>query len=124
LTGFHGSALDGIAHSWLYPRCSAVVHHGGAGTTAAALRAGVPAVVVPFHGDQPFWARRVHSMGTGPAPIARQRLTAPKLAAALREATTSAQMRARAAELGTLVRAEDGVARAVASIVRLAGARR
>lgn len=113
-------ALESAPHSWLYPRCSAVVHHGGAGTTAAALRAGVPAVVVPFHGDQFFWARRVHEVGTGPKPVLRKKLTAPALAAALTEATTSAAMRDKARGLGEQVRAEDGVGRAVAAIARIA----
>jgi sterol 3beta-glucosyltransferase len=112
-------ALESIPHSWLYPRCAAVVHHGGAGTTAAALRAGVPAVVVPFHGDQPFWARRAHAAGVGPAPIPRRRLTARALAAALRDATEDPRLAARAAALGAEVRAENGVGRAVATLARL-----
>jgi sterol 3beta-glucosyltransferase len=77
-------------------------------------------VVVPFHGDQPFWARRVHAGGTGPAPLPRTRLTAASLAAALREATSDAGLRTRAAALGEQIRAEDGVGRAVAAITRLA----
>lgn len=105
-----------VAHSWLYPRCSAVVHHGGAGTTAAALRAGVPAIVVPFHGDQPFWASRVKVAGTGPAPIPKKQLTAKALAAALVQATTDEVMKARCAEVGARVRSEAGVARAVERI--------
>jgi sterol 3beta-glucosyltransferase len=113
-------ALDGAPHSWLYPKCSAVVHHGGAGTTAAALRAGVPAVVVPFHGDQPFWAQRVHASGTGPRPILRRKLTAAGLANALREATSDVGLSARASALGEAVRAEGGVGRAVEAITRLA----
>lgn len=108
----------GVAHSWLYPRCSAVVHHGGAGTTAAALAAGVPAVVVPFHGDQPFWASRVRLAGTGPMPIPKKQLTAKALATALIQATTDGAMRARSAEVGARVRSESGVARAVERISR------
>jgi UDP:flavonoid glycosyltransferase YjiC (YdhE family) len=96
-----------------------VVHHGGAGTTAAALRAGVPSVVVPFHGDQPFWGRLVHARGVGTRPIPRQRLTASRLAAAIEEALTDAPLRARAAHTGERVRQEDGVAAAVALIGRL-----
>ena len=59
--------IDSIPHSWLFPRVSAVVHHGGASTTAAGLKAGVPSVIIPFFGDQPFWGRRVAALGVGPA---------------------------------------------------------
>ncbi|MEM8600778.1 MAG: glycosyltransferase, partial [Bacteroidota bacterium] len=61
-------ALPTAPHGWLFPRMAAVVHHGGAGTTAAGLRAGCPSVVCPFFGDQPFWGRRVHALGAGPEP--------------------------------------------------------
>jgi UDP:flavonoid glycosyltransferase YjiC (YdhE family) len=114
-------ALGAVPHSWLYPRCRAVVHHGGAGTTAAAVSAGVPAVVVPFHGDQPFWASRVLRCGTGPAPVPRRRLTAARLADALALATTSEALRERASAIGRLVREERGALRAAAAIAKLAG---
>jgi UDP:flavonoid glycosyltransferase YjiC (YdhE family) len=100
-------------HDWLFPRMAAVVHHGGAGTTGAALRAGVPAVVVPFMSDQPFWARRVHELGAGPAPVPRARLTAQRLGDAILRAVTESTHRQRAAELGRALRAEDGVMLAV-----------
>lgn len=111
-------ALGAVPHTWLYPRCAAVVHHGGAGTTAAGVRAGVPAVVVPFHGDQPFWASRVHRLGVGPRPVPRRALTAASLAAALATATTDASMRERAAVLGRRVREEHGARRAADRIVQ------
>lgn len=110
---------DAIPHSWLYPRMAAVVHHGGAGTTAAGLRAGVPSIVVPFHGDQPFWAKRVHDLGAGPAPVPRSRLSAERLAEAIKRAASDEAMAARAAALGARIRAEDGVGRAVAAIERI-----
>ena len=109
-------ALSGVPHSWLYPRCQAIVHHGGAGTTAAAVRAGVPAVVVPFHGDQPFWASRVRRLGVGPTPITRGRLTARRLADAIALAATNDALRERASEIGRLVRAEQGAVRAATLI--------
>lgn len=100
-------------HDWLYPQMAAVVHHGGAGTTGAALTAGVPAVVVPFAVDQPFWGSRVATLGVGPTPIPRKRLTEQNLSDALLAATTDASMSRRAADLGVSIRAEDGVATAI-----------
>jgi len=100
-------------HDWLYPQMAAVVHHGGAGTTGAAFNAGVPAVVVPFAVDQPFWASRVAALGTGPTPIPRKRLTDRNLGDALNAATTDPVLRRRAADLGAVIRSEDGVASAV-----------
>ncbi|MGX1307799.1 sterol 3beta-glucosyltransferase [Amorphus suaedae] len=112
--------VDHAPHGWLLPRVAAVVHHGGAGTTAAALRAGRPSVVVPFFADQPFWADRVHALGAGPKPIPARRLRARTLATALGQATADSAMMARAAEIGRRIRAEDGVANAVALIERYA----
>lgn len=108
--------VDSVPFSWLFPRMAAVVHHGGAGTTAAGLRAGVPSIVVPFFGDQPFWGQRVEDLGVGPEPIPRKRLTAESLAQALRRAVTDETMRQRAADLGARIRAEDGIANAVAIV--------
>jgi UDP:flavonoid glycosyltransferase YjiC (YdhE family) len=113
--------VDEIPHAWLFPRMAAVVHHGGAGTTGAALRAGVPSVVVPLFADQPFWGERVHALGVGPRPIMRPALTATRLADALRQALGDAGMRERAARLGALLAADDGVAAAVAAVDRLTG---
>lgn len=108
--------LDSAPFSWLFPRMAAVVHHGGAGTTAAGLRAGVPSVVVPFFGDQPFWGQRVAALGVGPAPIPRRKLTVERLVQAVQTAVTDTAMRQRAADLGARIRGEDGVARAVAVV--------
>jgi sterol 3beta-glucosyltransferase len=95
---------------------AAVVHHGGAGTTAAGLRAGVPTVICPFFGDQPFWGRRVASLGVGPQPIAQKGLSAEKLADALLTVIGNKTMKERAAALGATIRSEDGIGRAVALI--------
>ncbi len=111
-------AIDWVPFDWLLPRVAAVVHHGGAGTTAASLRAGVPTVVVPFFLDQFYWGKRVFQLGVGPRPILRKDLDAGKLAAALRLATADTGMRERAVALSQRIRAEDGVSRAVATFNR------
>jgi sterol 3beta-glucosyltransferase len=106
-------AIDWVPVDWLFQRVTAVVHHGGAGTTAASLRAGLPTVIFPAFLDQFFWAKRVFELGVGPRPIPRKHLDASTLAAALRLATSDVGMRERAANVGKLIGAEDGVARAV-----------
>jgi len=111
--------LDEVPHDWLFPRVSAVVHHGGAGTVGTAIRAGVPAVVVPFYGDQPFWAARVAALGLGPRPIPARKLTADKLAHSIRLAVTDGGMRSRASELGEKLRGEDGVGTAVGLVAQV-----
>ena len=109
--------LDAAPHSWLFSRMSAVVHHGGAGTTAEGLRAGVPTVIVPFIVDQLFWGKRVRDLGAGPEPILAKELTVDKLADAIHTATTDALMKKQAEEIGKAIRAEDGLGNAV-KIVR------
>jgi UDP:flavonoid glycosyltransferase YjiC (YdhE family) len=106
-------------HSWLYPQVSAVVHHGGAGTTGSGLRAGLPTQILPHRADQSFWAARVHALGVGPPAIPRRRLTVDRLATALRVLTRDWRMRERAADLGALICEEDGVGDAVGEIVRV-----
>jgi len=106
-------------HDWLFPRMSAIVHHGGAGTTGAALRSGVPSIIVPFFGDQPFWGRTLHRQGVSPAPIPAGKLTADQLAQAITEATESESIRQRAAEVGEAIRAEDGVGNAIQVIQQI-----
>lgn len=106
-------ALEGAPHDWLFPRMAAVVHHGGAGTTAAGLRAGKPTVICPFIADQPFWGKIVFERGVGPQSLPQKKLTVEKLAAAIRTATTDAALRQRAEALGAQLRAEDGVGNAV-----------
>ncbi len=111
--------LDSIPHSWLFPRVAAIVHHGGAGTTAAGLKAGVPTLAIPFFGDQPFWGQRIAELGVAPNPIPRKQLTAERLAAAINTMVSDRSMRQRAAELGTKIQAEAGVANAVAIVSKL-----
>ena len=105
--------IDAIPHSWLFPRVSAVVHHGGASTTAAGLKAGVPSVIIPFFGDQPFWGQRVAELGVGSKPIPRKQLTAGRLANAIQEVVTNEDIRQRAAKLGKKIQTENGVESAV-----------
>lgn len=110
--------LDTVPHEWLFPRMAAVVHHGGVGTTHEGLRAGVPNVVVPFFADQPFWGDRVHALGAGPQPLAKESMTAESLAVAIRTATTNEVIQDRAADVGRRIRSEDGVREAVGIIDR------
>jgi UDP:flavonoid glycosyltransferase YjiC (YdhE family) len=101
-----------VPHDWLFSRVSAIVHHGGAGVTGAALRAGLPSVVVPVFADQPFWGQRVFDLGAGPRPIPARKLTEDSLASAI-GLTADCEMRCRAAALGERIRNENGVGRAV-----------
>lgn len=111
--------LEEAPHDWLFPRMAAVVHHGGSGTTAAGLRAGVPSVLIPVGGsDQTMWAQRIKDLGLGPDPIPRPRLTAERLAEAIRRAVADPHMRERARRMGEKIRAEDGVGQAVRIIDR------
>jgi sterol 3beta-glucosyltransferase len=105
-----------VPYDWLAPRVAAVVHHGGAGTTAAGLRAGKPTVICPFVADQPFWGRRVAELGVGPSPIPQRNLTADNLARAIKEAMTDTRMRRRATELGSKIQAENGLGNAIGFI--------
>ncbi|MEV2212722.1 glycosyltransferase [Streptomyces sp. NPDC050997] len=104
--------VEETPHSWLFPRMAAVVHHGGAGTTASALRSGVPSLVCPFFGDQPYWADRVHSLGVGPKPLPSRQLTASALAGRLRAVTEDSGHAEAARRLGRALTAEDGVGHA------------
>ena len=102
-----------VPYDWLFPRVAAAVHHGGAGTVAAALRAGVPSVVVPVLPDQAFWAHRVSTLGAAPPPIPQGKITAPKLSDAIQRAATVPEIRRRCETLARLISDEDGVSRAV-----------
>ena len=103
---------ESVPHDWLFSRCKAVIHHGGAGTTAAGLRAGIPNIVVSFAADQPFWGKRVHAIGAGPGPIPVGKLTADRLSTALVSADGVA-IRTGAQAAGRKIRAENGVEQAV-----------
>jgi sterol 3beta-glucosyltransferase len=102
--------VDHVPHDWLFPRVAAVVHHCGAGTTAAGLRHGRPAVPVPFSQDQPFWANRLVALGAAPRVIPAKGLRADRLADALTEATTNASFTDAAAVVAAELAREDGAA--------------
>ncbi len=99
-------------HDWLFPRTAAVIHHGGAGTTVAGLRAGRPTLICPFLGDQAFWGHRVHEMGAGPAPVPLRLRLAP-LHHAVGRLLSDPTLTATADRLSGLIRSEDGVANAI-----------
>lgn len=109
----HVIAVDSVPHDWLFSRVAAAVHHGGAGTTGAALRAGIPSMVVPFIADQFFWGERVGQLGVGPRPLLRKNLTVERLAAAMDRVVNDPKIRLRAKSLGQTIQMENGVARAV-----------
>ena len=113
-----------VPYGWLFRRVEVAVHHGGAGTTAEALRAGVPSVVIPVVPDQAFWGWRVAALGAGPDPIPPKRLTAERLASAILKAASDTDMRRRCKELGEKISAEDGVTRAVEAFEEHVGKRR
>ncbi|WP_016887653.1 glycosyltransferase [Mycobacteroides abscessus] len=110
-----------VPHRWLFPHVAAVVHHCGAGTTAAGLRAGVPTVAVPGLGDQPFWARRLRDLGLSADTVPQRTLTVERLAAAIRTAVTDPGIKIRARRIADLLDAEDGAAHVVSSVDRLLG---
>ena len=111
--------IDKVPHDWLFPQTLAVVHHGGAGTTAAGLRAGRPTIICPFFGDQPFWGRRMHELGVGTAPIPQKKLTVEKLVAALTEVTENPSISEKASFLGKQIRGEDGIGVTIAFVERV-----
>jgi sterol 3beta-glucosyltransferase len=109
--------LDSIPHDWLFPKVAAIVHHGGAGTTGAALRAGKPQIICQFVGDQFFWGRRVADLNAAPSPIPQIKLTAERLADAIKHATTNSNLQQRASSIGETIQAENGIECAVKHIL-------
>ncbi|KAL3840114.1 hypothetical protein ACJIZ3_024705 [Penstemon smallii] len=104
--------LEDCPHDWLFPQCSAVVHHGGAGTTATGLKAGCPTTIVPFFGDQFFWGERIYHKGLGPAPVPISQLSVESLSDAIRF-MLQPEVKSRAMELAECIKNEDGVGDAV-----------
>jgi len=104
--------LESTPHDWLLPRCKLVIHHGGAGTTAAGLRAGIPNIVIPFMGDQPFWGERIHAIGAGPKPILIKDLSIEKLSQAIVESEKQS-FSERAKLIAQHIATEDGTGETV-----------
>lgn len=115
----HVHVLEAAPHSWLFPRCSAIIHHGGAGTTHEGLRWGRPTAIRPTFGDQPFWARRVRAIGAGPGAIGKGRLNVEALRRVLRKLRDPSVVRA-AETAGDRIRAEPGAAGGAKVLERLA----
>ncbi len=109
---------ESVTHDHVLPRATAAIHHGGAGTVHAAARAGVPSIVVPFIGDQPFWGHVLHRRGLAPAPIPYRKLTVDRLTDALGQVENC---RDQATQTGELIRKEDGTAAAIDVLETLAG---
>ncbi|HEY9079695.1 glycosyltransferase [Magnetovibrio sp.] len=108
--------VDQSAHHAVFPRCGAVVHHGGAGTTHTALRAGVPSVVVAHIDEQQFWGRELHRIGAAPAPLLKRTWSAQALAQRIQTALNDENIRTRARTAASVMRTETPIARAVAAI--------
>ncbi len=113
-------SIGDVPHEWLFPQMAAVVHHAGAGTAAAGLRAGVPTVSVPIYTDQPFWAARISSLGAGPQPVPYKELGTERLGDAIRQAITRPEYAANARAIAMALATEDGTA-PVAAALRASG---
>jgi sterol 3beta-glucosyltransferase len=105
--------VDDVPHTWLLPRCRMVIHHGGSGTTGAALRSGVPSVAIPFTADQAFWARRIQVLGVGPSGIPARQVDSARLTALLESTLSDQSYGLRARSLAENLRREDGVVNAL-----------
>ena len=110
--------IEAAPHGWLFPQVTAVVHHGGCGTTAAGLLAGKPSIICPFFGDQPFWGRHVERLRVGPSPIPQKRLTVESLCHAIDTVMNNAMIRENVALLGRRLREENGTSNAVEFITQ------
>ncbi|MGP9504360.1 glycosyltransferase [Specibacter sp. AOP5-B1-6] len=110
VSGPEALSIGAVPHDWLFPQMAAVVHHAGAGTSAAGLRAGVPTVSVPIYTDQPFWAARITALGAGPKPVPYKALSAERLAIAITQAIATPAYAAHARQLAAALATEDGTA--------------
>jgi UDP:flavonoid glycosyltransferase YjiC (YdhE family) len=115
----HVFPVKTVPYDWLFPRVAAMVHHGGSGSTAAALRAGLPNFAVPFGYEQGLWGRQIADLGVGVAPIFADKLKPANLAKAICKVTEDSGIRSRVAQLGETLRAEDGIGTAVGVVGRI-----
>ena len=104
---------DYVPHSWLFPKGSCVIHHGGAGTTAAVCKAKVPSIVVPHIADQFYWGKCLYKIGVAPKSLPRRNLTAKKLANRINQVMNTSAMKEKAESLGTQMNSEDGLTNAI-----------
>lgn len=104
---------DYIPHDWIFPKVKAVIHHGGAGTTAAGFRAGVPSIIVPFFLDQYFWGYKVNDMGLGPKPIPQTKLSVNRLTDAIENTLNSEEIITNSKNMGYRLQSEDGISKAI-----------
>ncbi|GAA3245851.1 glycosyltransferase [Nonomuraea helvata] len=118
-TGDDVITIGDAPHEWLFPRMAAVVHHAGAGTTAAGLRAGSPAIPVPVFGDQPFWSDRLVRLGVSPGWTPMRKLSAERLAALIQQAVTDRSYRQRATAIADRIRKEDGSGQVIQALERI-----
>uniref|UniRef100_A0A0D9WY30 Uncharacterized protein n=1 Tax=Leersia perrieri TaxID=77586 RepID=A0A0D9WY30_9ORYZ len=109
--------IDNIPHDWLFLQCKAVVHHGGAGTTAASLKAACPTTIIPFFGDQFFWGNMVHARGLGAPPVPVEQLQLHQLVGAIKF-MMDPKVKERAVELAKAIESEDGVDGAVKAFLK------
>ena len=115
--------VEYVPHHFLFRHGICVIHHGGAGTTASACRAGVPSIIIPHLADQPYWGRRLYKLGVATRPLYRCDMTAKKLARRIRKTTSSKLMTDKARALGEKISAEDGLNTAIKLIETFADER-
>ena len=109
----HVFKIDYAPYEWLFPRMAMSIHHGGSGTTAFGLRAGVPSCVVSFVFDQHYWGERIAQLGAGPRPIRFKELTTERLREAIQLGVGDPKMRQKAIELGRKIQTENGIENAL-----------
>ena len=119
--GTHVHVIDNAPHTPLFPLLAGVVHHGGAGTTAAGLRAGLPALICPILADQPWWSRTIADLGVGPEPLAPKRWTLESLSERLKLLRDEPAYARNAQAIAKRIASEHGVANAVAAIRKIVG---